>query len=39
MPESSELSTLEAWIHVPSNILKLGRITHWVDQNLSEEAK
>jgi hypothetical protein len=39
MPEPAELATLEAWLHVPLNILKLGRVTHWVDPNLSEEIK
>jgi hypothetical protein len=39
MPESAELGTLESWVHLPPNILKLGRVTHWVDPSLNEEVK
>jgi len=39
LPELAELSTAEAWVHVAPNILKLGRVTHWVDPSLNEEAK
>lgn len=36
MPESAELATLDAWVHVPANILKMGRTTHYVDPTLPE---
>jgi hypothetical protein len=39
LPEFAELAVLDNWVHLPPQILKLGRITHWVDPTLSEEAK
>lgn len=35
----SELVNLESWVHVPGNILKMGRTSHYVDPNLNEEVK
>lgn len=37
MPEFAEFATLDNWVHLPPAILKLGRVTHWVDPNLNEE--
>ena len=31
MPEIAELAGFEAWVHQPANLLKMGRITHYVD--------
>jgi len=39
LPEFAEFASLENWVHVPPQILKLGRITHWIDPALNEEAK
>ena len=35
----SELQNLETWVHVGANILKMGRTSHYVDPNLSEEVR
>lgn len=37
MPEAAELATMDGWVHLPANILKMGRITHYVDPKLNEE--
>lgn len=39
MPEWSELITMDGWVHQPANILKMGRITHYVDPNINETDK
>ncbi|CAD8141915.1 unnamed protein product [Paramecium octaurelia] len=37
MPESAELITMDAWVHLPAYILKQGRITFYEDPSLKEE--
>lgn len=37
LPEFAELVTLESWVHVAPSVLRLGRITHWIDPSLNEE--
>lgn len=39
LPELTELSTAESWVHVNPAILRLGRVSYWVDPSLNEEAK
>lgn len=39
LPEPAEIATLESWVHVPPNILKMGRVSHWVGGNLPEEVR
>ncbi|KAM3132513.1 Radial spoke head protein 4 A [Paramecium bursaria] len=39
MPEIAELAGFEAWVHQPANLLKMGRITHYVDPQLPEAEK
>ncbi len=37
LPEYGELKTLDTWVHLYPEILKLGRASHWVDDKLNEE--
>jgi len=39
MPEFTEQSNLENWVHFNHYILKQGRATYFVDPKLSEEQK
>lgn len=39
MPEFAELVAPDSWVHVPNQILKSGRITHWADPALNEDDK
>ncbi len=39
LPEYSELKTLDTWVHLYPEILKLGRASHWVDDKLDEEKQ
>lgn len=33
------MANLENWVHLPPQILKMGRVSHWFESSLSEEAK
>ena len=39
MPEIAELAGFEAWVHQPANLLKMGRITHYVDPQIPEAER
>lgn len=39
MPEYTELNTMDAWVHLPPNILKQGRTTYYFDPKLKEDEK
>lgn len=38
MPELSELTNIENWVHFHPNILNQGRVSYFLNQNLNEEV-
>ncbi|KAM3145625.1 hypothetical protein pb186bvf_002399 [Paramecium bursaria] len=38
-PEFPDLANAESWVHVPPQILKVGRITHYFDASVNEEQR
>jgi len=39
MPELSELTNIENWVHFHPNILNQGRVSYFLNQNLNEEER
>jgi hypothetical protein len=39
MPDFSELSNLENWVHINPYILSLGRSNYYIDPSTPEEQK